>query len=294
MRSALLAVLTLSLALGAPAVRAQSNRYLEAGIPDASRDWSADDYERAVQVLAGGKISLPRFADPQGAALLRRITSTGNFALYHNKDAPLQKRIEDFLKMYQEAALLLKLYYAEPAVGGVGPHQEMAAVVAFLVQGSALGIELTDEFLPTIPKDDHYEIRMAGLKQMNSGITTIFVSAEQALADRQTFSADDLSVILEAMESTLPKIKKAFPDEVRGDLRKKLEEDKARFSAPQDLQRLGAMVRELSVCPLRGAEPQPPQEVLEAGLLAQGFEARIDLHPEQSALVMELGALQPF
>ena len=251
LRSALLAVLALSLALGAPAVRAQSNRYLEAGIPDASHVWTGGDYERAVQIFSSGKVSLPRLADPQGAALVRRMTSTENFAFHHNKGLPLQSRMEDYMKMYLGIPALLKLYHAEPAIGGAAPHQELAALMAFLLRGSALGVELMDEFLPTIPKDDQYESRMAGLKQMNSGLTGVFDWAEQTLADRQALSADlsadDLSVILEAMESTLPGIKKAFPDEVRVDLRKKLEADKARFSAPKDVQRLDAMIRELTV-----------------------------------------------
>jgi hypothetical protein len=245
-RVALLLVLAL-LALGAPAAaQGPSNRYVEAGIPAASRVWNGVDYERAVQILSEGKIALPRFADPQGAPLLRRITSTENFASYRNKDLPLQSRMEDYLKMYRGITSLLKLYYAEPAIGGVAPHQELAALLAFLLHGSALGIELTDEFLPTIPKDDHYEIRLAGLKQMNSGLIGVFVGAEQTLAERKVFSAEDLSVILAAMESTLPRARKAFPEDVRVELRKKLEEDKARFSAPKDLQRLDAMIRELS------------------------------------------------
>jgi hypothetical protein len=115
-----------------------------------------------------------------------------------------------------------------------------------VLQGSALGVELTDELLPTIQKDDRYETRMNGLKQMNSGLTTVFVGAEQTLADRKILSADDLSMILGAMESTLPRIKKAFPEDVRIELRKKLEEDKARFTGREDLQKLSSMIRELS------------------------------------------------
>lgn len=224
-----------------------SNRYVEAGIPDASRAWTGGDYERAVQILSEGKIGLPRLTDPQGAALLRRITSTENFAFHHNRDLPVQSRMEDYLKMCHWIAALLKLYGAEPAIAGVGPHQELAALMAFMLHGAALGVDLIDEFLPTVPKDDQYEIRMGGLKQMNSGLTGVFVAAEQTLGDRQTLSADDdLSVLLEAMESTLPRIKKVFPEEVRVELRKKLEADKARFSAPKDLQRLDAMIRELA------------------------------------------------
>jgi hypothetical protein len=242
MRSALLTVLTLALA---PAW-AQSNRYLEAGIPDVSREWNGGDYVRAVQVLVEGKVSLPRLSDPQGAALLRRITSTGTFARYRDKSLPLDPRLEDFDKVYQQTNVLLKLYLAEPVIGGVAPHQELAALVAFLLQGSALWIDLIDEIIPTIPKDPTSEAQMAALQEMRAGLTQVFQGAEETL-ESQLLSTDDRSVILEAMESSLPKVKKAFPEEVRVELRKKLEEDKARFSAERDLQRLGAMIRELSV-----------------------------------------------
>jgi hypothetical protein len=247
MRRSLFAILLLLLAVHAPAAaRAQSNRYLEAGIPAADRDWGGEDYERAARIFSEGKIALPRLADPQGAQLLRRMTSTANFSLHHNKSVPLQGRLQDYLKLYQGTNTLLRLYLAEPAIGG-GPHQEIAAVVAFLLQGSALGIELMDELLPTIAKDDQYATRMAGLKQMHSGLTSVFVGVEQMLGDQRILSADDRSVILAAMESTLPRIKEAFSPEYRIELKKKLEEDKARFDKPEDAARLSSMLREISL-----------------------------------------------
>jgi hypothetical protein len=240
-------MLFLCLAICAPAAaQPQSNPFLEAGIPAVDHEWLGTDYERAVQILSTGKVALPRLADPRGAALLRRMTSTTSFAFHRNRSLPLEDRMGDFLKLYQATSSLLKLYLAEPEVGS-GPHQEIAAVVAFLLQGSALGVELTEEFLPSIPKDEDYAARMAGLKQMNSGLTTVFVGAEQALRDRQNLSADDLSVILEAMASTLPRLKKAFSPEHQIELRKKLEEDRAEFSKPEDAGRLSSMIHELSV-----------------------------------------------
>lgn len=243
MRSAFLATSILLLALCAPAVAA--DRYLQAGIPASTRVWSGYDYEHAVQILSEGKLSLPRFSDPVGAALLRRITSPTSFTLLRDDSLPMQQRMEDFLKMYQGTSALAKLYYAEPTAAGA-PHQEIAALLAFLIQTSAVGVELVDQYLPTIAKDDQYETRMAGLKQMNSGLTTVFVGAEQTLGEGQGFSPDDLSVILEAMESALPKMKKVFPPEVRVELRKKLEADKKRFSRPEDAKRISSMIRDLA------------------------------------------------
>ncbi len=87
---------------------------------------------------------------------------------------------------------------------------------------------------------------MAGLKQMHAGLTSVFVGAEQMLGDQRILTAADRSVVLEAMASTLPRIKEAFSPEYRIEL-KKLEEDKARFDRPEDAARLGAMLREISL-----------------------------------------------
>jgi len=229
-----LAVLLLLLAVPL-AARAQSNRFLEAGIPTADREWLGSDYERTVQIFSAGKVALPRFSDPQGTALLRRMTSTENFSFHRNKSLPLRQRMDDFLKMSREVPALLELYLSEPRIGG-GPHQEVAALLAFVLQMSALSVELSDEWLPADSKTNP-DMRMAGL----------FLSTEQMLTEQQDLFGDDLSVILKAMESTLPRIKKKLSQDSRVELRKKLEADKARFSKPEDVERLNSMIRELSV-----------------------------------------------
>ena len=86
---------------------------------------------------------------------------------------------------------------------------------------------------------------MEGLKQMNEGLTSVFVGSEQMLAEQNGFSAEDLSVLLDAMAQTLPRIKKGFPPDVRIELRKKLETDKARFKKDEDARRLDQMLAEL-------------------------------------------------
>jgi hypothetical protein len=225
------------------ATAADSNPLLEAGIPAPSRSWSGPDYARTNEVLAGGKVALPRYSDPAGAAVLRRLTSTDNFSLHYDKTIALPTRMEDFLELQKGASSLLKLYL-DALVKGGDYKTEIAHLSAFVLHSSALGVDLVDEMLPTIPRDDKYETRMAGLKQMNSGLTTVFVGAEQMLTPRNGFSPEDLSVLLEAMTRTLPRLKKAFPPDYRIELRKKLEADKVRFKG-EDARRIDEMIREL-------------------------------------------------
>jgi hypothetical protein len=42
---------------------------------------------------------------------------------------------------------------------------------------------------------------MEGLRKMNEGLTTVFVGAEEMLAEQNGFSAEDLSILLDAMAS---------------------------------------------------------------------------------------------
>ncbi len=219
------------------------NPYLEAGIPAVGRAWSGPDYQRAAEILASGKVALPRLSDPQGAALLGRMTSLENLALERDPKLSLQSRLEDFVPLQQGASALLKQYLAAGSRGGFRP--ETARLAAFLVRSSALGLELVTEMIPTVPKDEQYAARMADVKQMHDGMTTVFVGCEQMLTPSNHFAPEDLSILLEAMAETLPRVKKTFSADFSVTLRKKLEADRPRFKASEDVRRIDAMIAAL-------------------------------------------------
>jgi len=141
----------------------------------------------------------------------------------------------------------LKLYYSKSISERQNLNSEMAELLGFMMYVSALGVDLTDELLPTIPKDDQYQVRMDGLRQMYSGLTTVFAGAEHTLTENNGFSSRDRSVVLIAMAATLPRVKKIFAKDFRAELRTKLEADKAKFPEPADAARIEEMVRELGV-----------------------------------------------
>jgi hypothetical protein len=227
----------------AVAAAAETNPFLEAGIPSSARSWSGPDYARTAEILTVGKVRLPTFSDLQGTALLLRMTSTDNLSLQRDKSLPLSARLPDFLQVQAGASELAKLYLA--ASDGGGYRKEVARITAFLLHSSAQGVNLIAELLPTLPKDETYATRMEGLQEMKDGMTTAFVSTEGMLVEENGFSADDLSRLLDAMASTLPTLKQGFPADVRIELRKKLEADKARFKKDEDTKRLNRMIGEL-------------------------------------------------
>jgi hypothetical protein len=233
------------LARGLAAQAPSTNPYLEAGIPASDREWHGADYARTSEILSAGKVALPRLSDPLGAALLNRLTSTENFSLNRNRALPVEARLSDYLGVQQATSTVLNLYLAMMLRGEAKVTAEMTQIVAFSLQVSALGIDLVEEFLPKIPKDESYAKRMEGLKQMYSGMSTQFQGAEAMLGETKVYSQPERSLLLDAMADALPVLKKAFSQDFRVELRKKFEEDRKLFSSSQDLDRLQSMIREL-------------------------------------------------
>lgn len=241
-------ILTVLALLATPLAYAQDARsppYVAAGIPGVTREWTGADYTQTFRVLSAGSVTLPRFSDRHGAILLGRITSTDNFSFHRNRSLPIQSRLQDYLALQQSVSSLAKLYFPKSASDTASSRPELASLLAFLLRTSAVGQDLSDEFLPTIPKDDKYTTRMDGLKTMKSGLTTVFVGAEVSLTESNGFSPKDRSLLLEAMAATLPTLKRAFAPDYRVELQQKLRTDRAKFTDSNDVLRIDAMVREL-------------------------------------------------
>ncbi len=241
-------ILTVLALLTTPLACAQDatlSPYTAAGIPAVTREWTGADYTQAFRVLSAGSVTLPRFSDRHGTVLLDRITSTDNFSFHRNRSLPIQSRLHDHVALLQSVNSLLKLYSVKSVTDTASSKPELASLLAFLLRVSAVGLDLTDEFLPTIPRDDKYATRIDGLKTMKSGLTTMFVGAEVSLTERNGFSPKDRSLLLEAMAATLPTVKRAFASDYKVELQQKLKTDRAKFTGSNDVLRIDAMIREL-------------------------------------------------
>ena len=237
-------LLPLIMGLCAPAgILADSARLLEAGIPAVDREWLGVDYVRTAQILSSGKVALPRFSDKDESALLYHLISTNNFRFAQNRSLPLESRMEDLLNLQGAVNTVLKLYMSEMNQGKP-VSKEAAHILGFLLRTCEVVLGLVEEFLPKIPKDEKYGVRMDGLKKMKSGLTTVFAGAELTLSETNIYSADDRSVVLGAMADTLPRIKDQFSDSYRIELRGKLKKHRTMFRAG-DRKKIEGMVVEL-------------------------------------------------
>jgi hypothetical protein len=207
--------------------------------------WSGADYQRAAEVLSSGKIPLPTLADAEGRAFFKRFTSTENLNFAFDTNLPIAVRLDDFSGSLTTGVKTILMQYLTAANKGVNVHTETALILSFMLRLGAAGIVLVEEFVPTIPKDDKYDVRLGGLKRMNSGLTTVFLGAETSLGETSFYSHEDLSQILQTMVEVLPTFLKVFPGGYRVELRKKLEERGKAFPGEKDAANLQKMLGEL-------------------------------------------------
>jgi hypothetical protein len=85
------------------------------------------------------------------------MASTDNLSLQRDKNVPLSARMQDFLQVQQATGKLLSLYLG--AKGG-GYRPELARLMAFILHSSAQGVDLVEEFMPTLARDEAYASRM--------------------------------------------------------------------------------------------------------------------------------------
>lgn len=222
---------------------AEENPFIAGGVPASDRDWTGKDYDAAVQAIQAGKAPLPVLDDPMGKQVFQRLINESNFGIYRNKSLPIGNRLGDYLQMQQSVNSIFKLYMAR-AGKGRNLHAEQAASAGFSLRVAALGVDLINEFVPTLPKDDTYEYRIQALKEAYGGLTTTFAASESTLGETKAFTAGDLSLILQAMRATLPTLKQAFSEEFKSELEKKLADRKGQFKG-EDLAALDEMIKVL-------------------------------------------------
>jgi len=221
-----------------------TNIFRKAGIPSPDREWMGFDYTLAAKALASGKVPLPRLSDPEGKKLLDRITSTNNFEFSRNKSLPVQSRITDSDSMMAGVRSILKQYLADAVKGGK-VESEMTQLMAFVLHLTAAELDLADEFMAQVPKDEKYQTRAEGRAKMNSGVVTQCVGAANVLANPDQYNSNDRHVILSAMAATSPRLKNAFPQSYVGELKQKLIDARPKITEPENTHEIDSMLRTL-------------------------------------------------
>ncbi len=224
---------------------ALANPYLEAGLAATDREWRGSDYAAVAEAIKTQKVPLPRLTDHDGQKILSRFCATDNLAFNRSKSLPISSRMQDYTAILTSGGAVINLYAAE-VVKGVKLNDEFTVLMVFQMELSVLGIELVDEFFPTLQKDEKYETRMRGLQKMRSGMTTVFVGMQHSIAEDDILSSANKSDLLKVMAKTAASFATVFSGEVKAELRVKFQSMKSVLTSEADIASINTILKAIS------------------------------------------------
>lgn len=186
--------------------------------PPADRPWNSVDYRGLIEIVKSGQAPLPTLADPASKAVFERMVDLDNTALWlaRKKEMAMGARMPEMLATGESVSALLLNYWNE-ALKGKPYERELAKLLVYLLTLTSATIGLTDEFMPTIPKDDKYEIRMVGLRQMRVGSRTMLAGVVQSIAETKFYSKGSTLEMARGFVTHLPAFQPILTDPDRQD-----------------------------------------------------------------------------
>ena len=222
-----------------------ANQFVEAGAPAPDREWYGSEYQKMAELLASGKIGFPALGSDDGRRMFERMVSVENFSFARNRTLPVGQRLSDSMQLQEEANSIMKLY-ANKANDGALLHEEVVRLFSFTLRVTEVMLDLVDEFIPTIPHDDKYAVRLDGLKKLKMSVELLFSGAEVSLGERSFYREKDLGVMLTAMCETLPRLKAVFSDNFRVEISSRIRARLPQFSDKAAKSQLQFILNELS------------------------------------------------
>ena len=187
-----------------------SEEYIRLGLAAPDREWSGNDMVEAEKVLASlankGYRQLPRYQSERSGEVFARLTSPQNLNLFRNRSLPLEARLPQSLSYFQAGGQIFKLYLSAFLKKDVR-DSELVELMGAQFRSTAVVLEIVDEFLTTLKKDDpKYQVRMQGLEQMKQGLASIVAGGLQTLTERESYRGNELARLVGYMQETFPMI----------------------------------------------------------------------------------------
>lgn len=191
------------------------------GCPSPDREWQAKDYKALKELLSKGTMPLPRLESESGGAVLHRLTDTENLSFHHNRKLPIETRFPDLLNLMDGTKSIMMLYI-RAANAPEKVERELADLLVFQLAVASTAIELTEEFMPTITKDEKYETRMEGFAKMKSGLATILDGAIDSLSERTVYSDESVAKMARGIREYFPRFASILPETTKAEFRRKI------------------------------------------------------------------------
>jgi len=207
-----------------------SDEYIRIGMPAQDRDWFGDDMVKAEKILASlvqkSYRQLPRYKSDRSGDMFARLTSPKNLEAYKNKTLPFNARYSQALAYYQSSGQIMLIYTAGFMKKEVR-DSELVELMGSVLRTTVIVIDLADEMLPTIKKNDpDYAVRMQGVDQMKRGLASVVAGSLQTLTERKSYRGSELARLVGYMQETFPQIVSWLPPGSRTETLLRLEKMK--------------------------------------------------------------------
>jgi hypothetical protein len=205
-----------------------SDDYIRLGLPAPDRDWSSSDMIKAGKVLSAlakkGFENLPRYKSKGSGEVFTRMTSPQNLEIFKNRSLPVEARMPQALDYMEASNKIAKLYLGGAIKKEIG-SSEVVELLGMQLRISVVMVQLVDEFLPTLKKDDpKHKVRMQGLEQMKRGLASVVMGGLKTLTEREMYGSGELLKLVGYMDETFPLIVPKLPPGSRSEMMIRLEE----------------------------------------------------------------------
>ncbi len=185
-----------------------SEEYIRLGLPAHDREWSGNDMVKAEKVLTSlakkGYRHLPRYKSERSGEVFARLTSRQNLDLFRNRSVPLEGRMPQALNYIGANNQILKLYLSAFLKNDT-TDSDIVELMAAQLRSMVVMLELVDELIPTIKKDDpSYQVRMQGLEKMKLGLASVVAGGLQTLTERESYRKSELVRLVGYMQESFP------------------------------------------------------------------------------------------
>ena len=164
------------------------------GLPDISKEWSHQEYQQFYQYVSKlpRSIMLPHFSSQKSGAIMKKYEAHIIRPGLTDRSVDLNWRMQIVIEMQMATKETLKVYMNRH-FSGEDYSTEMAVFMGINFAVGEQLMLLLDEFLPTLdPSDPSYPTRMQGLKQVKTGMVSMFQGWVLALGETRNYTKDEL------------------------------------------------------------------------------------------------------
>lgn len=204
------------------------DEYQKLGIPSIRRPWNSLDMTKAAKVLAEIAVDdparLPRYNSPKSGKVFARMTSDDNLEQLRTSKIPAALRLPSGLQFMQASSSFGKSYATgllKRKTGG----DEAAELVGLNLRIAVAMSGLAEEIVMSLDKKDpSFTKRIGGMKEVQSGLSTILQSAILQASETKALNSGATRRLLAILDETLPTLIRAVPPAVRKETLAKLRE----------------------------------------------------------------------